>query len=104
MADPMTRLFDAYDRGRLSRRQLLQALGIGIAMRPLSLLAHGQDPAQTGPPPFRVRPDNARLDLRRTRRRPRCSLAATGWKTVLLDSISAQAADLPEGGRRSTRP
>ncbi len=94
MADPMTRLFDAYDRSQLSRRQLLQALGIGVAVRPIVLLGRGeaQDPTlnpgraqgqggqrSAGPPP-----DTTPAPL---------PFAATGWTTVLLDSFSAQAAD-----------
>jgi catechol 2,3-dioxygenase-like lactoylglutathione lyase family enzyme len=88
----MTRLFDAYDRGRLSRRQLLQALGIGIAMRPVGVLGLGQDPVpnpgraqgQGGQRPAGPPPDTTPAPL---------PFAATGWKTVLLDSFSAQAAD-----------
>ena len=34
MSDELTRLFDEFDRGRLSRRQLLMALGMAVAIRP----------------------------------------------------------------------
>jgi catechol 2,3-dioxygenase-like lactoylglutathione lyase family enzyme len=71
MADVPTRLFNEFDRGRLTRRQLLQALGGAVAVRPLSALA--QAPANTTPakPPFEP----------------------TGWTTVLLDHFSVQVAD-----------
>src|SRR5262245_32219589 len=36
------RLFTEFDRGRLSRRQLLIALGAAAAVRPASALAQGQ--------------------------------------------------------------
>ena len=90
MSDKLARLFDEYDRGRLSRRQLLQALGIAVAIRPISALAFppgaGQDPAgargqgqRQGPPP-----DTTPAPL---------PFEATGWKTVLLDHFSCQGAD-----------
>jgi catechol 2,3-dioxygenase-like lactoylglutathione lyase family enzyme len=69
MADVLATLFNEFDRGGLSRRQLLQALGVAVAVRPLSALAQGNTtPAQ---PPFEP----------------------TGWTTVLLDHFSAQVAD-----------
>lgn len=83
MNDALTKLFHDFDRGRLSRRQLLQALGFAAAARPVSALAFGQGQcggARAGtagcdttpaPPPFE----------------------STGWKTVLLDHFSIQVAD-----------
>ena len=90
MSDKLARLFDEYDRGRLSRRQLLQALGIAVAIRPISALAFppgaGQDPAgargqgqRQGPPP-----DTTPAPL---------PFEATNWKTVLLDHFSCQVSD-----------
>lgn len=81
MSDHVTTLFNEFDRGRLSRRQLLQALGIAAVIKPASAFAQSAcTPERAGqpgcentpaPPPF----------------------AATGWKTVWLDHISMQVAD-----------
>jgi catechol 2,3-dioxygenase-like lactoylglutathione lyase family enzyme len=90
MSDRLARLFNEYDRGRISRRQLLQALGVAVAVRPISALAFGrdagQDPAgargqgqRQGPPP-----DTTPAKL---------PFEATGWTTVLLDHFSSQAVD-----------
>jgi len=84
MSDDLTPLFHAFDRGRLSRRQLLQALGLAVAVRPAAALAQGQcggaraslpecDPTPAKPP-----------------------FEATGWKTVLLDHLSCQVVDYPK--------
>ena len=82
-ADLATRLND-FDRGRLSRRQVLKALGVAVALRPASAYAQGQcggarastpecDPTPAKPP-----------------------FEPTGWKTVLLDHLSCQVADYPK--------
>src|SRR6478672_6135016 len=88
MSDRLARLFHEYDRGRISRRQLLQALGLAVAVRPIAALAQGQgqgqaqgqaqggrqgQPADTTPAPL--------------------PFEATGWKTMLLDHFSCQAVD-----------
>ena len=74
-------LLNEFDRGRLSRRQLLQALGVAAALRPASAFAQGQcGGAKAGTP--ECDPTPAKLPF-----------AATGWKTVLLDHLSCQAAD-----------
>src|SRR5438876_7591389 len=79
-ANPGT-LFDAFDRGRLSRRQLLQALGVAVAVRPAAAFAQGQcGGARAGTP--ECDPTPAKLPFE-----------PTGWKTVLLDHLSCQAAD-----------
>jgi catechol 2,3-dioxygenase-like lactoylglutathione lyase family enzyme len=85
-ATPET-LFDAYDRGVLSRRQLFQALGIAVApvaiaaFSPSSSLAQGQcGGARKGTP--ECDPTPAKLPFE-----------PTGWKTVLLDHLMCQAAD-----------
>jgi catechol 2,3-dioxygenase-like lactoylglutathione lyase family enzyme len=83
MSDVPTRLFHDYDKGLISRRHLLQALGVAAALRPLSAFAQGQcgDRGRAGqpgcettlaPPPFEP----------------------TGWKTVVLDCLSVQVADV----------
>jgi catechol 2,3-dioxygenase-like lactoylglutathione lyase family enzyme len=74
-------LLEAFDRGRLSRRQLLQALGVAAALRPASAFAQGQcGGAKAGTPECDTTP--AKLPFE-----------PTGWKTVLLDHFSCQAAD-----------
>jgi catechol 2,3-dioxygenase-like lactoylglutathione lyase family enzyme len=78
------RLFTEFDRGRLSRRQLLIALGAAAAVRPASALAQGQcGGARAGTP--ECDPTPAKLPF-----------APTGWKTVLLDHFSCQVADYPK--------
>ena len=77
-------LFNQFDRGRLSRRQLLTALGLAVAVRPASAFAQGQcGGARAGTPDCDTTP--AKLPF-----------APTGWKTVLLDHFSCQAADYPK--------
>lgn len=83
MSDLST-LFDDFDRGRLSRRQLLAALGVAVAIRPTSAFAQGQcGGAKAGTP--ECDPTPAKLPF-----------ASTGWKTVLLDHFSCQVADYPK--------
>ena len=82
MANALTHLFHEFDRGRLSRRQLLQALGVAVAMRPAAALAQGQC-------------GGARASLPECDKTPaKLPFAATGWKTVLLDHFSVQVADV----------
>ena len=77
-------LLNQFDRGRLSRRQLLTALGLAVAVRPASAFAQGQcGGARAGTPDCDTTP--AKLPF-----------APTGWKTVLLDHFSCQAADYPK--------
>ncbi len=81
--DPTT-LFADFDRGRLSRRQLLQALGLAVAVRPAAALAQGQcGGARAGTPDCDTTP--AKLPFE-----------STGWKTVLLDRLSCQVVDYPK--------
>ena len=81
MTSALSTLFNDFDRGRISRRQLLQALGIAVAMRPAAALAQGQcGGARAGTP--ECDPTPAKLPFE-----------PTGWKTVLLDHFSCQAAD-----------
>src|SRR6266542_3180883 len=84
MSTDLSALFNQFDRGRLSRRQLLQALGAAIAIRPASAFAQGQcGGARAGTP--ECDPTPAKLPFE-----------PTGWKTVLLDHLSCQTADYPK--------
>ncbi len=84
MNTDLTTLFSDFDRGRISRRQLLAALGIAVAIRPASAFAQGQcGGARAGTP--ECDPTPAKLPF-----------APTGWKTVLLDHFSCQVADYPK--------
>src|SRR5262252_6277905 len=84
MAEALSTLFDRFDRGRLSRRQLLMALGTAIAARPVSTLAQGQcGGARAGTP--ECDPTPAKLPFE-----------PTGWKTTLLDHLSCQVVDYPK--------
>lgn len=81
MSVDVATLFHDFDRGRISRRQLLRALGLAVAVRPVSALAQGQcGGARAGTPD--CDPTPAKLPFE-----------PTGWKTVLLDHFSCQAAD-----------
>jgi catechol 2,3-dioxygenase-like lactoylglutathione lyase family enzyme len=74
-------LFHAFDRGVISRRQLLQALGIAVALKPASLIAQGQcGGANKGTPECNTTP--AKLPFE-----------PTGWKTAMLDHFSCQCVD-----------
>jgi catechol 2,3-dioxygenase-like lactoylglutathione lyase family enzyme len=84
MSTELSTLFTDFDRGRLSRRQLLMALGIAVAVRPASALAQGQcGGARAGTP--ECDPTPAKLPFE-----------ATGWNTVLLDHFSCQVVDYPK--------
>ena len=81
MSTVINTLFSAFDHGVISRRQLLQALGIAVAMRPAAALAQGQcGGALKGTPGCETTP--AKLPFE-----------PTGWKTVLLDHFTCQVAD-----------
>jgi len=84
MSIELSNLFTDFDRGRLSRRQLLMALGIAVAIRPASALAQGQcGGARAGTP--ECDPTPAKLPFE-----------PTGWNTVLLDHFSCQVVDYPK--------
>ena len=76
MNEELSRLFDQFDRGRLSRRQLLKTLGFAVAATPAVALAKGR---LGGAPPDKT---PAKLPF-----------ARTGWKTVRLDYITCEVAD-----------
>lgn len=74
-------LFSAFDRGLISRRQLLQALGIAVALKPASVIAQGQcGGALKGTPECNTTP--AKLPFE-----------PTGWKTMMLDHFTCQCVD-----------
>lgn len=85
MADEITTLFASFDRGTISRRQLLQALGFAAAATAVPLnrmFAQGQcagrdkdTTAACGKVPMKA------------------PFAATGWKTVLMDHFSMKVTD-----------
>jgi catechol 2,3-dioxygenase-like lactoylglutathione lyase family enzyme len=80
MRHPMT-LFEDFDRGLISRRQLLYLLGAAMATRPATAFAQGScGGARAGTPECNPTPG----------KRP---FEPTGWKTVLLDHFSVQVAD-----------
>ncbi|HEY9225215.1 MAG TPA: hypothetical protein VIP11_01125, partial [Gemmatimonadaceae bacterium] len=81
--DELSRIFGAYDRGTISRRHLLQALGLAAVSVPLSrAFPQGQcagrdrdSSAACNKAPFKA------------------PFESTGWKTVLLDHFSMQVTD-----------
>jgi catechol 2,3-dioxygenase-like lactoylglutathione lyase family enzyme len=76
-----SRLFEAFDRGSISRRQLLVALGVAAVVRPATALAQGQcGGARAGTPQCDPTPAKP-------------PFASTGWRTVLLDHFTVQVAD-----------
>jgi len=84
MIDDLTTLSSQFDHGRMSRRQLLAALGVTAAIRPATALAQGQcGGARAGTPQCDRTP--AKLPF-----------APTGWRTVLLDHLSCQVTDYPK--------
>ena len=84
MSADLAMLLNAFDRNRLSRRQLLKALGLAVAVRPASAFAQGQcGGARAGTP--ECDPTPAKLPFE-----------PTGWKTVLLDHFSCHVADYPK--------
>src|SRR5689334_14956821 len=86
MSDELTNLFEQYDRGRLTRRQLFQALGLtagaaALAMAPVRVLGQGQcGGARAGTPGCDTTPAAPPFD-------------ATGWKTVRLNHFVFHVAD-----------
>ena len=65
----------------ISRRQLLQALGIAVALKPASAIAQGQcGGANKGTPECNTTP--AKLPFE-----------STGWKTTMLDHFACQCVD-----------
>jgi len=82
MADELTRLFDNFDHGAISRRRLLQALGLVAVGAPLAN-AFGQ--GRCGG----TRAGTAACDTVPAK----LPFEPTGWKTVYMDHFSLQAND-----------
>ena len=84
--DDLTRLFDAYDRGTISRRQLFQALGLVAVAAPFVPLARAFGQGQCA---GRDRDTTAACN-----KTPfKAPFEPTGWKTVLLDHFTMQVTD-----------
>ena len=78
MSDELTRLFDRFDRGTITRRQLLQALGIAAVAAPFTSFAQGRcGGANAGTAACDTTP--AKLPFDRT-----------NWQTVALDHFELQ--------------
>jgi catechol 2,3-dioxygenase-like lactoylglutathione lyase family enzyme len=79
--DDILNSFDDYDRGRITRRRLLQLVAIALATRPAVSFAQGScGGARAGTP--ECNPTPAKLPFE-----------PTGWRTVLLDHFSVHVAD-----------
>lgn len=73
MDDALTTLFNDFDRGRISRRHLLQMLGVAAVASPLSAFAQGScSGANAGTPRCNTTPFPPPFE-------------PTGWKTMVLD-------------------
>jgi catechol 2,3-dioxygenase-like lactoylglutathione lyase family enzyme len=81
------RLFSAYDRGLVSRRQILQALGFAAAATPFAgALSSAFAQGSCGGPGADT--------LARCNKQPwKAPFAPTGWKTVLMDQFSMKVTD-----------
>jgi catechol 2,3-dioxygenase-like lactoylglutathione lyase family enzyme len=84
MDDQLSSLFNQFDRGTISRRQLLRALGIATAATalPMKLFAQGQCAGRAA--------DTTAACQKTPMKAP---FAPTGWKTVLMDHFSMKVTD-----------
>jgi len=81
MFDALSQLFSDFDRGTITRRQLLQALGIAAVGMPIAARAQGRcGGARAGTAVCDTIP-------------ARPPFEPTGWKTVAMDHFSMQATD-----------
>jgi catechol 2,3-dioxygenase-like lactoylglutathione lyase family enzyme len=81
MDDALNELFHKFDRGSISRRQLLQAVGIAAVAGPVTAYAQGRcGGANASSATCDTTPANAPFE-------------STGWKTVALDHFSMQVVD-----------
>jgi catechol 2,3-dioxygenase-like lactoylglutathione lyase family enzyme len=81
--DELSKLFGAYDRGTISRRHLLQALGVAAVSMPLTrVFGQGQCAGRAS--------DTTAACNKTPFKAP---FEPTGWKTVLLDHFSMQVTD-----------
>jgi catechol 2,3-dioxygenase-like lactoylglutathione lyase family enzyme len=83
MTDSISRLFDDFDGGKISRRQLLQALALGAVAIPSASFGQGT-PGQGTPGRGNVPRDTTPLVL---------PFEPTGWRTVWLDHLNYQCVD-----------
>ena len=84
MDDSLNELFNNFDRGTISRRRLLQALGLAAVTAPAVAWAQGRcGGANAGTPGCDTTPAKAPFD-------------PTGWKTIALDHFTLQVARLQE--------
>jgi catechol 2,3-dioxygenase-like lactoylglutathione lyase family enzyme len=82
MEDKLSKLFKDFDRGAISRRHLLQALGLAAVATPIATFGQGQcGGPKVGTPECNTSPMKP-------------PFAPTGWKTVLLDHFNLQVAEL----------
>src|SRR5215472_1357319 len=80
--DALSRLLKEFDRGAISRRQLLQALGLAATAAPIAAIGQGQcGGPKAGTPQCVTTPMKPPFE-------------PTGWKTVLLDHFNLQVAEL----------
>jgi catechol 2,3-dioxygenase-like lactoylglutathione lyase family enzyme len=81
--DELSRLFSAYDRGTISRRHLLQTLGLAAVAMPLArVLGQGACAGR-----------DADTTARCNKTPFKAPFEPTGWKTVLLDHFNMQVTD-----------
>lgn len=81
MSDELSKLFDKFDRGRISRRQLLKALGMTTAA------------ALTPIPAFALAQPRGERQEHRDTTPAKLPFEPTGWKTTRLDFITCEVAD-----------
>jgi len=79
MKRSLTRILDDFDAGKMSRRQLLQALGAAVVAAPVASFAQTAGGGRSAAPQ-----DSTPLVP---------PFEATGWKTVWLDHLSYQCTD-----------
>src|SRR5437016_2115834 len=91
MDNPIERLFRDFDNGRMSRRDLLRALGLAALAVPTMSRAQGgggrADSTGRGGRANRPPADTTHVAP---------PFAATGWKTVWLDHLTYQCTDYPK--------
>jgi catechol 2,3-dioxygenase-like lactoylglutathione lyase family enzyme len=84
MPDAVTSLFNDFDNGKISRRRLLQLLGVAAVGAPVAAaFGQGQCRMKLGTPACVTTPIDPLFE-------------PTGWKTVLLDHLTIEVADIPK--------
>ena len=89
--DPLDKLLLDFDRGRISRRDLLRALGLTIVALPAASLAQGRGADTTGRGAGGGGRGGGRGQQDATPAPP--PFEATGWKTVWLDHVTYECPD-----------